>query len=160
MENQDLRNWESADDLTHSEPLAANLPTTYPIGGKFVDGNRLWQRVRIVTGKAGGKWAYWVGATHRAERVQPNDRFEVIVDSIFNGDAFHFVGMLAIPYTGKVLGMKDVEAWVLVEPRIKEVPSMDRPRFYRDDRDTLDGKRYEKSKEVYDVETKESTILE
>src|SRR5262249_37384024 len=146
---------ESLDSALETEPLTANLPRDYPVGGKFLDGNRLWQRIRIITGKTGGKWAYWVGASHKAEKIHPNERFEVIADTIFNGDTWHFAGMLAVPYPGKIAGVKDTLAWVLIEPRTKEFRYAT-TELYKDSMLTLDGKRYEKSREVYDVETKES----
>src|SRR5215471_3937541 len=146
MDKDEINEWTVAHNLVNDEnAIQAELPTSYPIGGRHLVDNKIYQRVRVISGPAGSRWAYWVGASHRAEKVHPNARYEVIADTIFNGDAWHFAGMLIVPYAGKVSG--ESEAWILVEPRVKEVPI--HPHLYNDVErySTLDGKRYEKSKE-------------
>ena len=150
MDIKEIREWESAVDAVEFSPLTVNLPVNDAMGSvvgtEFVDGNRKWLRCKVVAGNTGGRWAYW----HSDSVKAGGGKYNVIADKIFNGDAHHFVGMLAVPYT-KQVGV-DCLMWVLVEPRtfaparewVREEPLKSR---------------YEKSKEVYDVNTGETKIL-
>lgn len=152
MDNQQLRQWEGVVD--DAGVIGSNLPDG-EIGSEHIDGPRKWKRVQVIGGAIGGRWAYWQ-VQHKdplhlaAEKVDPNTAYEVIADRLFNGDAWHFAGMLAIPYNGV-----PAAAWVLVEPRITEGP---KPKLTVME-PMSDGKRYERSKEVYDVATGESELL-
>jgi len=125
----------------------------FPAGGQ----KRKYIKVCVVAGAAGSRWAYWRTASKLAERVQPNPQYEVIVDRIFNGDQWHFAGMLVREFEG-MAGRSGVEAWILAEPKMREIPHelQQKP---QEQYMTRDGKRYEKSSEVYDVTTKESKLL-
>src|SRR5262245_6161080 len=138
MDNQDLRQWEATVDADDANPLASSLPNPSTLGTVYydTDHNRSWTRVLITGGKVGGRWAYW----------QDRNTSTVIADSIFNSGAHHFAGMLANPYTRN---QSNTLVWVLTHPIVSPPP---RPL-------TLEDKpkvRYEKSREVYDVETGET----
>ncbi len=142
MEYEKVNQWEQAVDAAEANPLTANLPGEAPPGMEWSelsqDGlTRQWVRVTVVTGRAGGRWAYWA----------KKEDFTVVVDTLFNGDAHHFVGMLAIPFTPF-----STHHWVLVSPKVVPPPTP-RPEL---DKPTT---RYERSKEVYNVDTGETTFL-
>lgn len=143
MDIQKIRDWEKSVDQAEQTPLTADLPKDAPLGAKFQQpiedgGFRIWIRVKLIAGNVGARWAYWRNAS----------TFEAIADNIFNGDAAHFIGMLGIPFTGKIPGV-DTEAWVLVSPRIVAPPE---ERTYEE----KSRERYERSHEVYDVNTQTS----
>lgn len=150
MDQQIVREWESALDTAELSPITARLPVEFEPGDRHqesaTDGTvRKWIAVKIVSGNTGGRWAYWV--TH----VQnPREDFRAIADKIFNGDAAHFVGMLGTPYV-RVPGVES-KAWVLVEPRAT-APVRE---WVREEKV---GERYERSKDVYDVDTGKTTRL-
>lgn len=159
MDQKEIRTWESALDVAELSPITTNLPSDASVGAIFEetgsDGvRRLWRRVLIVAGNVGGRWAYWQSwedkdsATGRTRAgIGPHPSHHVIADKIFNGDASHFVGMLGVPYAGRLgVGNVDSTAWVLVEPK------MQGPRVVHV-REEKPKERYEKSKEVYDLET-------
>jgi hypothetical protein len=167
MENQDVRKWEAVVDTVDSPDsiMTTNLPTDAPVGATYTDasaggvggGLRTWQRVVVIAGSVGGRWAYWAPWSTPDKRAGQgiNPEFKVIADKIFNSDAHHFVGMLAVPYVSKALAVDGT--WVLTSP-IAEPPRT----IYAHERDG-DGSatrtRYEKSNEVYDVETGKSKRL-
>jgi len=105
-------------------------------------------RVQVVAGSAGSRWAYW----------KDEDEFTVIADRIFNGDQSHFVGMLIHEFPGRPIGQPPVDMWVLTEPKLREIPREQQWKPERLD-GTVDGKRYEHSKEVYDVQERKSKLL-
>lgn len=146
MDIKEVREWEQAVDAAEMSPLTVNLPATGALGAEFVDEDRKWVRVRIIGGNVGGRWAYW----HVPCTVAPRVDWSVIADKIFNGDAHHFVGMLAIPFV-RVHGVVQ-EGWVLVEPRVQ-------PPAPVYERAAPVGERYEKSREVFDVDTGKVTPL-
>jgi len=166
MDMNRIRQWELAVDTAEQSPISAALPDNVPVGEFYTaqgsDGIvRKWQRVTILSGNVGARWAYWVpwkmrDPDHGRERpgIGPHPAYHVVVDRIFNGDAAHFVGMLAIPYVGKIPGSVDSTAWVLVEPRAHADQN---PVRYSEPDPVKE--RYEKSKEVYDVETQKSKRL-
>lgn len=152
MNNQE---WERALDQAEQNPLTANLPKEAPPGMIWVETSpdgifRKWVRVEIVAGSVGSRWAYWKEwkAENGQRGIGVHPQHQVIGDRIFNGDVAHFAGMLAMPYAGPFV---DKQAWVLLEPRSK--PPANVP-----ERMTTDA-RYERSREVYDVETGEITPI-
>lgn len=160
MEYPKIHEWELAVDGSERSPLTSGLPAD-PVAGAVFDGDgvdgvrRRWLAVRVVSGKTGGRWVYWAGWKEPGvfpERagLGPHPLFEGIADSIFNGDAAHFVGMLAVPYV-KMPGEAAV-SWVLVDPKPtgpRVVVEVEGPLPSR-------GERYERSNETYDVETGET----
>lgn len=162
MDQQKLRNWEHAVDIADQSPITSGLPEAVPVGTFYthtgVDGvERKWLRVLIISGNVGGRWAYWAHwknpETNR-DGIGPHPKHCVIADKIFNGDVAHFVGMLGIPYVGKVPNV-DSSAWVLVEPKVQGPTTV----HVQDHGLRIGEQRYERSKEVYDVETGESEQL-
>lgn len=157
MDQQEIKQWESALDAAELSPLTANLPKEPRVGDVFEDPAdgvvRRWVYVKIMAGNVGGRWAYWNAWFDEAKRkgVGVNPRHEVVADKIFNGDAAHFAGMLAQPYVGRVQGVEST-AWVLVSPRMAG-PTVEYARLPHD------PVRYERSKEVYDVESGKTTKL-
>lgn len=160
MDQKELRQWEQSLDVADSSPITANLPEDTRIGETFVDEKctdgvvRIWMRVEVVAGNPGARWAYWKGWVDEKTKqagIGPNPEHKVIADKIFNGDAPYFVGMLGMPYPGKVQGV-DSTAWVLVSPK-QQGPTVVHVR------EEKPKERYEKSKEVHDVETGKTTIL-
>lgn len=140
MDNQEVRQWETALDDAEITRLDDGLPTDIPAGTIHAQDGRRWLRVRIVRGNTGGRWAYWLRMVNGE-----HEGFDAVVDKIFNGDAAHFIGMLAVPYA-KIPGNAEILAWVLVEPKVIG------PRVVRAQEEPV-KERYERSKEVYDVET-------
>jgi hypothetical protein len=163
MENLKVKDWQQASDQSDVASLTADLPTEYPLGGKYIqevanEPPRVWQRIDIVSGKVAGRWCYWHPWSTKNPHsglpmpgLGPNPLYQGIADTIFNGDAPHFIGMLGVPYSGKVPGLS-THAWVLVSPRFLPPPEIkqyeDKPR-----------ERYERSKEIYDVDTGLATKL-
>ena len=107
-----------------------------------------WQRVDVVTGTIDGRWAYWKNwwGPDGHPGIGDHPQFWAIADRLFNENAVHFIGMLAKPYTGKGL------YWVLISPK------MTPPRSEVEIEETA-GTRYERSKEVFDVETQSILAL-
>lgn len=166
MDMSRIRQWESAVDSAELSPITANLPADTQAGEMFeedgADGvRRVWRRVVIVGGNVGSRWAYWAPWQQEDEATKrmragsgPHPEYKVVADKIFNGDAAHFAGMLGVPYQGKIPGV-DSLAWVLVTPRA-EGPRV----VHVQERDGERGReRYERSKEVHDVETGETKVL-
>src|SRR4029077_8464158 len=92
MEFGKIEDWSNAVDSANDLSIQ-DLPDL-PAGSIFKDvGLRVWQRVQILGGANGGRWAYWVGA-----KSEPHPKFHAIADTLFNGDAVHFIGMLGVPY--------------------------------------------------------------
>lgn len=160
MDQKELRQWEQSIDVADSSPITANLPENTRIGEEFVDDKasdgvvRRWLRVEVVAGNAGARWAYWLGWIDEKTRqagIGPHPEWKVVADKIFNGDATHFLGMLGVPYPGKVAGVEST-AWVLVSPKQQGPVTV----HVREDKPK---ERYEKSKEVHDVETGKTTLL-
>ena len=157
MDQQKIRDWTQALDSAELAPLTANLPKEFSAGDRFhelADGDqhREWLAVEIVSGNSGSRWAYWAPWLNPEGRygTGPNPQFKAIADGIFNGDAAHFIGMLGVPYTKIPLTSSVV--WVLVSPRLVAPPTV---RVVEEKPDV----RYEKSKEVFDVESQESRKL-
>jgi hypothetical protein len=165
MENQDVRKWESVVDAADAVDslMTTNLPTdakpgdTYTGAGVEGGGLRTWRRVIVVAGNVGGRWAYWAPWATADKRAGQgvNPAFHVIADKIFNSDAHHFVGMLAVPYVNKALAAAGT--WVLTSP-VAEPPRTIYA-YEREGESTSGRLRYEKSNEVYDVETGKSKRL-
>ena len=162
MDHLQIRQWELAVDAAEQTPLTADLPEDATPGDIYkvtaADGVvRTWRRVIVISGNVGGRWAYWASWMREDEATRRNvpgqglhPSGSVVADKIFNGDAAHFVGMLATPYVA-VPGVKP-HAWVLIDPRAEG------PRTtWAEAKETRE--RYEKSKEIYDVETGRSTRL-
>lgn len=161
MDQQQLRHWENSIDAADSSPITANLPPDAETGSVFTDAHcsdgveRTWVRVRIITGSVGARWAYWLNWTNPLTGqpgIGPHAEHKVVADRIFNGDANHFVGMLGVPFAGKMSGVES-RAWVLVHPKPEG------PRVVHVQEDRLGKERYEKSKEVHDVETGVTKVL-
>jgi hypothetical protein len=159
MENQDVRKWESVVDaadavdslMTTNLPAVAKPGDTYTGAGVEGGGLRTWQRVVVIAGSVGGRWAYWAPWSTPDKRAGQgvNPAFHVIADKIFNSDAHHFVGMLAVPYVNKALAAGGT--WVLTSP-IAEPPRT--IYAYEHEGESASGRlRYEKSNEIYDVDT-------
>lgn len=156
MNSNDIRAWENAVDKSEETLLTANLPKPEDFPAGFTapdqgsDGvHRKWLRVDIVAGSAGARWAYWQywnDPKTKQRGIGPHPEHQAIADSLFNGDAPHFIGMLGVPYVGKY-GPK--AAWVLIEPHVTPAPTA---RIFEEKQ----AERYEKSREIYDVETGES----
>ena len=147
MDNQEVQNWSNTVDEADHTNIALNLPDEGELGSVIQDGIRLWRRVLVVSGNVGGRWAYWKNLVAN----KPLDNFEVIADKIFNCDAYHFAGMLANPYSP--IPGKSQPVWILAHPRITSAPiinyrQMNKPRI-----------RYERSNEIYDIETGKSVYL-
>lgn len=143
MEVTKLREWESAVDQADANRLTQNLPEGVPVG--FVQAEtgpdnifRKWVYCEVSGGNPGSRWAYW---SNKAE-------CRIIVDRIFNGDASHFAGMLAHPYAGT---FHTTKVWVMLEPRAERIPETREAE--RSDQ------RYERSREIFDVETQSTTKL-
>lgn len=166
MDTSTIREWETSLDQAELSPLTANLPHS-PVAGQVfeevaIDATaRKWVAVRVLGGSNGARWAYWAAWTipntePRRFGVGPNPDFVVVVDKLFNGDAAHFVGMTGDPYVrvgdGRG-GCIESIVWVLVEPR------MSGPRVVKVRAEERIGERYEKSREIYDVETGETTEI-
>lgn len=166
MDYNQVHQWEQSLDAADSSPITANLPVDAHVGDEFVDEHasdgvvRRWLRVAIVGGSVGARWAYWAawqeedkdtGKMRAGQGSHPE--FKVVVDRIFNGDASHFVGMLGVTYAGKVTGVEST-AWVLTSPKQAGPVTV-----YARDGERRGEVRYEKSKEVHDVETGETTLL-
>jgi hypothetical protein len=154
MKFEDIERWSSTLDHADETPLP-ELPSDAEPGVLWEEpvegGRRLWRRVEIVSGITGGRWAYWKQTADSIQRSTiPHPEGKAIADRIFNGDAPHFIGMLAIPYTH--IPYQTVLAWVLVDPKL--VPP--RPIWVIEEKLKT---RYEKSKTVFDAETQESTEL-
>lgn len=149
--------WESTLHESESQLLTNDLPIAAPLGTCVVDNGRTWQRVEIISGRAGARWAYWAPWRNEAVHqpgVGPHPQFKVVLDSIFNSSATHFVGMLAVPYAGHAPGQSAMSTgtlvWVITHPIAPPPP----PVYVREEKQTV---RYERSDEVYDVETKQLT---
>lgn len=157
MDKQQSRDWETSLDAAEQHPLTEHLPVDAPAGTLFQelgpdDVLRRWQRVTIVAGNSGSRWAYWAAWIDKSTGrygVGPHPEFQAIADGIFNGDAGHFIGMLGVPFTR--LPSRSL-AWVLVSPRLTPPPLVKIP-------ETPPAVRYEKSKETFDVETQETKKL-
>lgn len=167
MDTNTIREWETSLDQAELSPLTANLPHS-PVAGQVFEEvatdatARKWVAVRVLGGSNGARWAYWAawwvpGVEPRRTGVGPNPDYIVVLDRLFNGDAPLFLGMAAEPYVrvgdGRG-GCIESIVWVLVEPR------MSGPRVVKVGREERVGERYERSKEVYDVETGESITIE
>jgi hypothetical protein len=115
-------------------PLGTPYPTTDPAGS-----SQTWSRVFIRSGAIGGRWAYWF---NRADHI-------AIADRIWNAGAPHFIGMLAVPYTGTV-----GPAWVLIDPAASPPTGA-----IELEPERRQGTRYERSKEVFDVSSSTTHIV-
>lgn len=156
MESKQLRSWETAVDVAENNHLTAQLPADAPAGTAYLELgtdniHRRFLRCDVVGGNPGARWAYWNswkdGDGNKG--IGPHPNFQIVVDGIFNGDATHFCGMLAVPYGGQFSSRL---VWVLIEPRVSPPPIS---RLYEE----KSGPRYERSREVYDVETGETKTL-
>ena|SRR5437667_3638713 len=112
-----------------------------------------WQRIEIVSGNTGGRWAYWAAWKAKDGRpgIGPHPELKAIADKIFNGDAAHFIGMLDIPYVR--LPGQIALSWVCLSPTRSYPPP---PQIEFEPKPSI---RYEKSKEVFDVDTQTSRKL-
>lgn len=157
MDQTKVHDWERAVDAAEMSPLTANLPKEFVPGDthhELGDGDihRQWLAVEILHGNSGARWAYWapwIGDNGRYG-VGPNPKHLAIADAIFNGDAAHFIGMLGVPYA-KIPGTPQT-VWVLVSPRLVAPPTI---KIVEQPGST----RYEKSKDVFDVNTQETRNL-
>jgi hypothetical protein len=158
VDQSKVRDWQQAVDTAELSPLTQNLPKEFTAGDIHHelgtdDIHRKWLAVEIVAGNSGSRWAYWaawIDPKTGRYGVGPNPRHQAIADGIFNGDAAHFIGMLGIPYAKIPIVASTV--WVLVSPRMTGPP----PQRIVDETPKT---RYEKSKEVFDVNTQESRKL-
>ncbi len=150
MDYSQINAWSNAVDQAEDTPITGNLPDIAPPGMVFddtaPDGTvRRWQRILIVGGALSGRWAYWKLWTDEGRPAYgPHPQFHAIADTIFNGDVPHFIGMLGAPYA-RTPG----PAWVLISPKMTGT----RPVLLPEEKPRV---RYEKSKEVFDVETGET----
>lgn len=168
MDTRQVNEWGKALDAAEMSPITANLPKLFASGDRFHetgsdgsttcstssdDVHREWLAIEIIAGNSGGRWGYWAPwidpATGRYG-VGPNPKRQAIADAIFNGDAAHFIGMLGLPYT-RIPGTSST-VWVLVSPRLVAPPTI---RIV----DEKPATRYEKSKDVFDVDTQETRKL-
>jgi len=152
MEFGKIEDWSNAVDSAND--LAIQDLPDLPAGSIFKDaGLRVWQRVSVVGGANGGRWAYWVSWKTKlgSPGIGPDRDFHAIADTLFNGDAFHFIGMLGVPYA-RVPGSEPSLAWVVIEPRMSAPPVS---RVFED----KPSVRYEKSKDVFNVESQGTTKL-
>jgi hypothetical protein len=147
MADDDIAQWSASVEAAEFQPLTADLPKEAPAGliiEEDGEPRRKWLRIEVVGGNTGGRWAYWLGPK------VPHPEYKAIADHIFNGAAAHFIGMLGVPYV-HIPGSLTL-AWVLVSPRMtgpRTVPLIDeKPR-----------ERYERSREIFDVETQTTTKL-
>lgn len=162
MEMQKIRDWETSADQVELNGTP-QLPEKPQPGETYIedcaDGTqKQWLAVQVHAGNTGGRWAYWSpwelkdpqGNSFHPTRwgVGPHPNYKAIADRVFNGDAAHFIGMLAVPYVRRL----ESTSWVLVSPRM-EGPKVIRVIVEKP------SERYEKSKEVFDVETGESKQL-
>ena len=160
MDTNEIREWELAVDEAERNPLTANLPKEFAAGDRFeetgADGvQRRWLAVTVVSGNVAGRWAYWapwtVDASYPSRAGQgPHPSHFAVADRIFNGDVNHFIGMLANPWV-KMPGVQP-PSWVLVDPKMSAPPLT----YHRAE---PVKERYERSKEVFDVETGTSRQL-
>lgn len=160
--HNDVRKWEVAVEDADVKPLEDGLPDVkeHSVGEVFVEGEgeqkRKWVLVDVVGGSPGARWAYWcawvrVEGRRRITGIGPNPQHKVIADKLFNGDAPHFVGMLSHIYAGKFNGVES-KMWVLTEPKVQPP----RVEYVREEKSK---ERYERSKEVFDVNTGETKRL-
>lgn len=163
VDQQSLRTWEQTVDTAETQPLGANLPNLdgLPPGVEYIEPindliTRRWRLVTVNYGQTGGRWAYYLAWTEDGKPAQsgPSPAYDVVVDKLFNGDAPHFAGMLADPWAGRPKHDKTVvKMWVLVEPKATPPPTIyeveEKPK-----------ERYEKSREIYDVETGQTTKID
>lgn len=156
MDVKNIRQWEQALDSSELSLITANLPQNAVPGEPFIEvGNdgvaREWLLVDIVSGSTGSRWAYWAPwKIDGRYGVGPHPESKAIADGIFNGDAGHFIGMLGIPYV-KIPGPPR-RAWVLVSPRLPAPPEI---RVIEE----KSKERYEKSREIYNVDDGSITKL-
>ena len=157
MEYKDVATWSQAVDESLVSAIVSNLPEDAAPGTlmeeALTDGrHRLWQRVVLISGAVGGRWAYWKSWKTPAGQwgVGAHPEWLSIADILFNGDAHHFIGMLPTPYV-PLPQAPPLQAWVLVSPKL-EAP---RPVFVPEEK----RERYEKSKEVFNLNDQTSTFL-
>jgi len=149
--------WSDAVDRAEQFQLTLGLPDNLPAGTLYhqqatdQQAQRLWQRIDVVSGPAGGRWAYWQSWKDDKGNpgIGPHPEFKAIADTLFNGDAVHFIGMLGIPYP-RVPGTSSLQ-WVLIEPRMTG--------SNRGIMEEKPNERYEKSNEVFDLGTQTTTKL-
>src|SRR5712675_1383948 len=108
MDNLKIGEWSLAVDTAEMSPISSRLPQAVNAGDVWdeegPDGvRRKWLGVRVISGTTGGRWIYWAAWKEpkvypERNGIGPNPDFLGIADRIFNGDAPHFVGMLAVPY--------------------------------------------------------------
>lgn len=159
MDHLQIQQWETAVDQAELSILDQDLPEGQPAGSIYTHEGRKWMRVGVIRGNTGARWAYWmpwkVKDDNDRERIingpGRHPEFLAVADKVFNGDAAHFIGMLAKPYV-QLPGGKPTLMWVLLEPR-PSGPTVIRMR------EEPVRERYERSKEVYDVNTGETTKL-
>jgi hypothetical protein len=143
-------------DEAEQKSMIADLPVDQEPGVTFIETvgeiRRVWLRVLIIAGSTGGRWAYWASWKDPQGRsgVGAHPQRLGIADKIFNGDAAHFIGMLGVPHQN--IPGTPIASWVLVEPKAK-------PPVIRTEFEEKPKIRYEKSKDVYDVNTQTSTEL-
>ena len=108
---------------------------------------RKWQRVEVLVGTIDGRWAYWQSwwGPDGHPGIGDHPQFWAVADRLWNGEAVHYIGMLQKPYTGKGL------YWVQISPKVSP------PRHQIEIEETTT--RYERSKEIFDVETGRVTKL-
>lgn len=160
MEYPKIHEWELAVDASEVSSLG-DLPAA-PEPGQLYEGAgsdgiiRRWVAVRIAYGNPAARWAYWLpwsdGHVLRAG-IGPNPNHLAIADKLFNGDAHNFIGMLAVPYVKSQF--PDQTVWVLTDPK----PSGPRVEYVVEPPLPSRHDRYERSKEVFDVETGESRTI-
>jgi hypothetical protein len=146
LNDPNQQNWSQAQDQADSTPdwtpdlPGGDFPMSFPYTTENPAGERqIWLRVHLHGGAIGGRWAYWF---HK-------DTHLALADRIWNAEANHFIGMLAHPFSGT-----KGPAWVLLTP--KAVPP---PQTIDVEPEKTKGPRYERSKEVFDVDSQESREL-
>lgn len=110
MDKQKLGDWQRTVDEAGFTPMVApevegDLGDTWAEEGT----GRIWQRLLIKYGT--GQWVYWVN----------REQWVGCADTIFNGDAPHFVGYLPRAHPGTT----SVPCWVMIEPKFR--PRIPRP---------------------------------
>jgi hypothetical protein len=160
MDYPKIHEWELAQDAVDRSPLG-DLPED-PFAGQIHEGvgsdgvMRHWIAVAVLHGNPAGRWAYWAPWTtaEKQSGIGPHPSNLAIADKIFNGDVHNFIGMLAVPYVPR----RDTASvmWVLVDPK----PSGPKIEYVVEPPLPARHERYERSREVYDVETDTTTPVE
>lgn len=144
MNDPQEQQWSKTQDQADSPGWHPDLPGgDFPYGLAYRTSSpggdvESWIRVQLTGGNVGGRWAYWRNKTE----------YTALADRLWNPAQPHFIGMLAQPYSGT-----KGPAWVLTHPLGEPPPSTI-------EIEPVAAKvRYERSKEVYDVDSRQSHEL-